>query len=241
MSLLTPSGGLVYHFRALRYGSGLWAPFRANLADWLATTKLGCADELLLIGPSAGHCLPLAWLARFERLTLLEPDPVARGLLALRLPQRNIETEPRDLVLAPLLSGAAALDAVLERRPRAAVLFCNMLGQLHFELTDDEHLRFQGEFARRIVPALGGHAWASFHDRWSFDLEPDPALPERLEFERKPEETTLAEAWFGADGPTVTALDHGTSQLFPDVLPHCYFAWQITPHALHVVEAVSGS
>jgi hypothetical protein len=240
MSLLTPSGGLVYHLRALRYGQSLWAPFRTNLASWLVASQLGSAEELLLVGPSAGHCLPLAWLGRFRRLTLLEPDPVARRLLSLRLPQRGLETEQRDLLLEPLLSGRAGLDAVLARRPRAAVLFCNVLGQLHFALSDEEHQRFQAEFVRRIVPALDGRAWASFHDRWSFDLEADSALPERLAFERKPAEMTLAEAWFGADGPTVTALDHGTSQLFPEALPHHYFGWQITPGAWHVVEAVSG-
>ena len=216
MSLMTPSGGLVYHLRALRYGQSLWAPFRANLASWLAATDLGSADELLLVGPSAGHCLPLAWLEQFRRLTLLEPDPLARRLLSLRLSLPRLESEPRDVLLGPLLSGRAGLDAVLEQRPRAAVLFCNVLGQLHFALSDEEHQRFQAEFARRIVPALEGRAWASFHDRWSFDLAPDPALPERLAFERR------------------------TSQLFPDALPHQYFGWQITPAALHLVEAVSG-
>lgn len=240
MSLLTPSGGLVYHYRALRFGHHLWAPFRANLARWLAATELSNAEELLLVGPSAGHCLPLAWLGQFRRLTLLEPDPVARRWLSQLLPRPRLETEHRDLLLAPLLSGAAGLDAVLERRPRAAVLFCNVLGQLHFALSDDEHERFQAEFVRRIVPALDGRAWASFHDRWSFDLQPDPALPERLAFERRPAEATLAEAWFGAEGPTVTALDHGTSELFPEALPYRYFGWQITPAALHLVEAVSG-
>ncbi len=230
----------MYHFRALRYARGLWAPFRANLASWLAATELDSADELLLVGPSAGHCLPFGWLERFRRLTLLEPDPLAQRLLSLRLSSPKLESEQRDLLLGPLLSGRAGLDAVLERRPRAAVLFCNVLGQLHFALSDDEHQHFQAEFSRRIVPALEGRAWASFHDRWSFDLAPDPALPEQLAFERKPSETTLAKAWFGADGPTVTALDHGTSQLFPGALPHRYFRWQITPAALHLVEAVSG-
>jgi hypothetical protein len=231
MSLLTPSGGLVYHYRALRYGSSLWAPFRANLASWLEASELSSAEELLLLGPSAGHCLPLAWLGQFRRLTLLEPDPLARRLLSQRLPQPRLEAEHRDLLLRPLLSGRAGLDAVLERRPRAAVLFCNVLGQLHFALSDDEHERFQAEFVRRVVPLLDGRAWASFHDRWSFDLEPDPALPQRLVF---------AKAWFGAHGPTLTALDHGTSQLFPAALPHHYFGWQLTPRALHLVEAVSG-
>src|SRR5215216_4794788 len=76
MSLFTPSGGLVYHARALRHRSGLWAPFRRAVDEWLAEA-LPPADELILVGPSAGHCLPLERLARFRRLLVLEPDPVA--------------------------------------------------------------------------------------------------------------------------------------------------------------------
>lgn len=241
MSLMTPSGGLVYHLRALRYRSSLWAPFRASLASWLASSRLLAAQELLLIGPSAGHCLPLEWLARFDRLTLLEPDPVARRLLALRLPRRQLEVEARDLLLEPLLSGRSGLDAVLERRPGAAVLFCNVLGQLHFALSDEQQQRFQTEFARRVVPALSGRAWASFHDHWSLDWSPGAAaLPERVEFDQRPSDAALAETCFGQTGPAVTVVDHGTGQLFPATLPHRYFSWQLTPIALHLVAAVRG-
>ncbi len=241
MSLLTPSGGLVYHLRALRYRSSLWAPFRASLASWLGSLRLAAASELLLVGPSAGHCLPLSWLERFERLTLLEPDPVARRLLALRLPRKQLEVEARDLLLAPLLSGSAGLDAVLERRPGAAVLFCNVLGQLHFALSDEQQQRFQTEFARRIVPALSGRAWASFHDHWSLEWSSGAAaVPGRASFGGRPSDAALAEAWFGQEGPTVTVIDHGTGQLFPATLTHEYFSWQITPSALHVIEAVGG-
>jgi hypothetical protein len=239
MSLLTLSGGLVYHLRALRYRSSLWPPFRSGLERWLASSRLGSAGELLLVGPSAGHCLPLAWLEGFERLTLLEPDPLARRMLSLRLPRKQLELEHRDLLLEPLLSGTPGLDAVLERRPRAAVLFCNVLGQLHFALSEQQQERFQSEFVRRIVPALAGRAWGSFHDYWSVDWRHgQAAVPEHAAFEQQPRDAALADAWFGSEGPTVTVLDHGTSQLFPAALPRDYFSWQITPRALHVIEAV---
>ena len=238
MSLFTPSGGLVYHLRALRYRGGLWAPYRAALAAWLERC-LPLAEELILVGPSAGHCLPLARLARFGRLLLLEPDPVARRLLQLRLPGARFAVEHRDLLLGPLLSGGPGLDTLLARRPHAAVLFCNLLGQLHWDLPDDEQLRFRAEFRRRVWPLLAGRGWASFHDRWSLEGERSQPLAATLRFDHLPSDDELGVACFGSAGAPVTALDHGTSQLFPAALPRSYFGWQLTPSALHVVEGVS--
>ena len=53
MSLFTPSGGLVYHLRALRYGATLWRPFREVIGEWLVH-HLPPDDELVLVGPSGG-------------------------------------------------------------------------------------------------------------------------------------------------------------------------------------------
>ena len=136
MSLFTPSGGLVYHARALRYRNGLWAPFREALADWLRQ-HLAVADELILVGPSGGHCLPIAHLSRFGRVLVLEPDPLARRILALRLRGARLHFEHRDLLVQPLLTGRPGLDALLRQRPQAAVLFCNLLGQVQLGLSDD--------------------------------------------------------------------------------------------------------
>jgi hypothetical protein len=239
--LLTPSGGLVYHLRALRYRSTLWLPFRRALADWLAR-HVSESEVLVLVGPSAGHCLPLAQLGRAQKLVVLEPDPLARRLLAQRLAPRALLAEPRDLLVQPLLSGKPGLDTLLERWPAASVLFCNVLGQLHFELDDAQQARFTAEFRRRVWPALRERAWASFHDRWSFDCPRDAAAePGSLHFERLPNDQQLAEAYFGAEQPAVTALDHGTTELFPETLPRDYLSWRITPRAQHLVEAVAGA
>jgi len=240
LGLFSATGGLVYHARALRHRDGLWAPFRAALADWLERC-LPPSDELILVGPSGGHCLPLAQLSRPRRLVALEPDPLAWRILRLRLAPKRVEVEHRDTLLAPLLSGACGLDAVLERRPRAAVLFCNLLGQVQIDLPDEQQERFQLEFRRRVLPLLAGRPWASFHDRWSLDRAQHelPAPPAALSFEQRPSDEQLGVAYFGAAGAPITAFDHGASALFPDAWPRRYFSWQLTPRALHVVEGVS--
>jgi hypothetical protein len=87
---------------------------------------------------------------------------------------------------------------------------------------------------------LAGRRWASFHDRWSLDWDASrPAPPLVRRFAQLPSDAELGEAWFGAEGDAVTALDHGTTSLFPESLPRTYLSWHITPSALHVVEAVA--
>jgi hypothetical protein len=239
MALFTASGGVVYHLRARRHREQLWLPFRRAIAEWLAEA-LPPGDELILVGPSAGHCLPLQHLARFGRLLALEPEPLARLLLARRLKGASLAWETRDQLLRPLLSGEPGLDDLLSRRRGASVLFCNLLGQVPLALPEARQAEFRRAFRRRVLPELGERRWASFHDRWSLDHPAHaPALPD-LRFERAPSDRELADGLFGPAGPPVTVLDHGTAELFPAELPRRYFTWQITPHARHVVEAVSG-
>ena len=63
--LVSPTGGLIYHWRAWRYRRSLWRPFIEPLAIWLADWT-PAERALLLVGPSAGYCLPAALLERFE-------------------------------------------------------------------------------------------------------------------------------------------------------------------------------
>ena len=98
--LLAPSGGLVYHLRALRHRHGLWAPFQRVVADWLAGWQPG-RRELVIVGPSAGYALPAGFLRRFERVTALEPDPLAR-------PRRGEGDAPARLAARLGLTKAAA-------------------------------------------------------------------------------------------------------------------------------------
>lgn len=240
MALFTASGGVVYHLRARRYGEHLWLPFRRAVADWL-TNVLPPGEELVLVGPSAGHCLPLQHLARFRRVLVLEPDGLARLLLARRLKHASLGWVTRDELVGPLLSGERGLDDLLRQRPAASVLFCNLLGQLQLGLPDARHAELWRAFQRRVLPELGKRRWASFHDRWSLERGAESApLPSELRFERAPSDQALADGLFGAAGAPVTVLDHGTAELFPAALPRRYFTWQITPQAVHVVEAVSG-
>lgn len=98
--LLDPSGGLVYHLRAARHRHGLWAPFHASVAGWLADWQPR-RRELLIVGPSAGYALPDGFFTRFAQVTALEPDPLARWLLRRRADAAQLRFDRLDCLAAP--------------------------------------------------------------------------------------------------------------------------------------------
>jgi len=215
--LLAPSGGLVYHLRALRHRRGLWAPFQRVVASWLAGWQPG-RRELVIVGPSAGYALPAGFLRRFERVTALEPDPLARCLLARRPDAGRLGFSRLDCLAAP--DGLAHLAAA---HPEAAILFSNVLGQLAAPTED---------WRRLIANHLASHAWASYHDVVSTTAHPKPGSEDAITPQDQRLETTLAHFW---PGGTIELTDHETFRLGGE-RPHRYTVWQITRQRWHLVE-----
>ena len=214
--LFDPSGGLVYHLRAARHRHGLWAPFHAEVATWLADWQ---ADqrELVIIGPNAGYALPAGFLARFESVVALEPDPLARWLLARRPDATRLHFDRLNCLSTP--DGLARLA---ERYPHAAILFSNVLGQIQAPADS---------WAALLSRHLTTHAWASYHDVISTDARPSRidgctvTSPESLD-------ATLARFWTGRH---ITVVDHETFRLSGNGT--CRYApWQITRKRWQLVE-----
>lgn len=235
-----PAGGLRYHLRALKHSERLWAPFRWPLGEWLLSWEPP-EPTLVLVGPSAGYNLQPFLLERFERVVILEPDPLAHWIFRYRLSRVPLERRPRlefvrqdHLVLHP-----ERLAPLLERLGPSAILFCNVIGQLRF-LLDQGDLTGPAASAIKdaVRAAIAGRSWASFHDRVSGQLAPtieDPVLSERRWSSRE-----LLDAAYYAGGEAVDAalLDHGTEGFFPEDLPHLYFRWELEPGMFHLIEAV---
>ena len=232
------AGGFFYHLRALHGRGTTWRPFREALSAWLALV-LPPSAELVLVGPSAGYCLTDEWLAGFERVVALEPDPVARWMLGRRLRRlgtRSTRFVSDDLLVEPLVRDAPALDGLLETMPGAAVLFAGLLGQVCFLIDDARLERFRTAWQRRILPALEGRPWASFHDRVSGGVPPRMTALRRV----GPRLADAAVArLYSPEGGRVELGDHSTHGLFPERLPHVYFRWELEPGRNHLVEGVS--
>ncbi len=236
---LNEAGGLRYHARAFAAGK-LWAPFRKALAKWLTSFEL--SEQVILVGPSAAHCLPDAFFRRFTRVIALEPDPIAGFLLRRRFVRLEL-AEPRiertDLLLRPLVDGRAGLAELMAQERNASVVFCNVLGQTHFLLPDAEFTHFKAGFSERILPALAGRGWLSFHDRFSSELAPSFSAPLPTSA-RLSDEAVLREL-YGSAERRGELLDHDTTGLFPTTLPHAYFDWEISRGFHHLIEGVGES
>lgn len=215
--LADASGGLRFHLRAWRHARR-WAPFHAAVADWLNAWQPP-REHLVLVGPSAGYDLPAGWLDGFASVTALEPDPLARGLLRRRPDATRLRFDSLDC-----LATADGLARLAGRFPDAAVLFCNVLGQV------------AAPAGRRWSALLAQHLattpWASLHDVVSTACTPRPDAAPAAFPAATPLETVLAAFWPGGELPLV---DHATFGLGGS-MPHRYALWPLRPGRWHLVE-----
>jgi len=220
--LLHPSGSLPYHLRAWRWRHSFWAPFHAQVRRWL-TDWHPDTNHLVLIGPSAGYALPAQFLARFARISLLEPDPVARWLLRRRFPEAAFDAQDSEYLAQP--GGFARLAAAY---PDAAFLFCNLLGQ---ELQGQPAAFDRAAWLAELEPALAGRPWASWHDLVSTARAPDSQMPLRLD-QAIPLDELLTQFWHGGK---LEVSDHETAGLCPQA-PRSYSIWHLAPARYHLIE-----
>jgi hypothetical protein len=217
--LLDPSGGLVYHLRARRQRHRGWTAFHAAVAGWLDTWQVA-EKELVIVGPNAGYALPDGFMGRFDHVVALEPDPLARHLLARRRDATALRFDRLDCLRAP--DGLAWLAA---RFPQAAFLFSNVLGQIAAPAED---------WSALLQRHLTGRNWASYHDVISTLAAPGRrdvltvVEPESLE-------ATLARFW---PGQALTVTDHATFRL-GGTGPFAYAPWPIAGTRWHLVEWVA--
>jgi hypothetical protein len=213
----------------------LWAAFRSELDGWFERWQPP-AKTLVIVGPSGGYCLPLSVVSRFERLVCIEPDPIARYVLARRLRalpgEREIEWVSRDVWIEPLLRGETLPTDWL--RPDCALFFSNFIGQLMFLVPDMRWTDYQLLWRQQVWPVLERVPWASFHDRLSGPLAPaiDPAASGGA---RATDKRVLS--WYRAH-EAGELLDHASGELLPPSRNYGYFHWPLTPDQHHLIEAV---
>lgn len=217
--LISMSGGLVYHLRALRHARTRWQPFHDAVDQWLGDWTPPCS-VLVLVGPSAGYSLPSAFLTRFERIVALEPDPLARWLLRRRL---GPKLEFRDL---DVLAGPHPLAALCAAFPEAAILFCNVLGQVAAPAGR--------RWAQVVAAELGGRHWASYHDVVCTEVPPRREAA-TCSSAADSLEAVLARFWRGGELPLVDLDTFGLG----GAAPAGYAIWSIGAARHHLIEWTS--
>lgn len=234
------AGGVRYHLGAWRYHRSLWAPYRREVARFLAEWRPPCAT-LAIIGPSAGWHLPDEFLRRFEVVYAIDPDPLAHWLLRRRFPGVPwvAITEDYFTPAGPRM-WSDNTARLFDDFPDAALLFAHFLGQLPglypqavaAERGDDlEASRPFRRWKAQLAAQLTRRHWASMHDRLS---SPTPPALRCADLDAElPREDLQRLAW-----PEGAALiDHLTGALAPQ-RPRRLLTWQRTPAMWHLVEAL---
>ena len=213
------TGGPVWHVRACLRRASFWKDFRRNIEIWLDEWTPH-ARELVLIGPSAGWCLPEQVLKRFSVIHAMDPDPFASVLFRFMHPHLRLGDWSRGdfFVEGP---------SFLQRHSEAAVLFCNMLGQRRYVNRDIAQV--EREIAD-VKTLLRGREWASFHDLLSG--EGLAAMPMQ-HLSAAPDHATLLST-LNLSGEW---LDHLTRDVFVRTQPRRIIPWQFAKGRLHLVEA----
>ncbi len=211
-SLISTSGGIVYHARALFFERTLWRSHQQSVKTFLNAWNPPTVS-LVLVGPSAGYSLPLDFLKRFNNITAIEPDPMARLLFEMRTGLRpHWIKDPFDFESKEL------------QFPQGAILFCNLLGQI--------------ESTGNLEQKLKGRPWASYHDAYStsnghFEIAFKSASAQITDAE-------LKTAYVPSSSQHIIN-DHNTLRLFSKSetpLSFYYWNWQLTPRRSHMIEGV---
>lgn len=214
--IASESGGLRYHLRALSRRRA-WAPFSAQVARWLAAWAPG-REQLVLVGPSAGYTIPIGYLLCWRQVVALEPDPLARWLLSRRRDAAALSFARLDAI-----AGRAGLLGLQESWPTAAVLFCNVLGQVAAP---------EGaSWGALLAELLGDRPWASYHDVLSTGRA--PTVPTAHHVDAPPTLEALVQHFFGAG--VIELVDHQTLGL-GGAGPHAYVPWALSARQHHLVE-----
>ena len=222
--LWRPSGGLAWHWRAWR-GASRYQAFRAAIRDWLTAWEPPCR-RLVLVAPSAGWTLPGAWLSRFEQIVAIDLDPLAPWLFRLNHQRHFVQLQNFEWIRRDLVS---ELPLRLAAWPDAAVLFCNVLGQLAIERDDHDAV------LATLPQLLRSQHWASFHDCYTGDVSMrDYASLGTFTLEQRMSAADLQRLGLGGEW-----RDHGTGELFPAGHARRYLPWWIREDKLHWIEAAT--
>ena len=222
-----------------------WRPTQVAIANWLERSAFE-ARHLILIGASAGWMMSTGFLARFERVTAIDIDPLAAPLFALRHGLRLRASGVRLCWLR--LDALTGMDEVLSRWPDAALLFDNVLGQQIYRYADPDAVEAAlGGLAAR----LSGREWASVHDWLSGPASPPVpgavlaaapriALAERDGFrlgDRLLDADAAAQSLLSVLGGRGQWQDHRSAGVFPPGTEVTLIPWEFRPGKWHWLQA----
>jgi hypothetical protein len=236
--IISESGGIIYHIKALKHHDSVWKPYKKRLESWLLETWNPPSDQpLILIGPSAGWCLTQKFLDRFENVTAYDIDPLALFLLKKRFKHAIIRTCRQDALDIHANPAAEALRVILRETPQnPSILFCNLWGQVFLDEKSESMLP---RWRRELESILNGKNWASFYDRVSGEVSPHVTIGNEHSSKSLTNQELIDRFYGSPNEPRATTelLDHSTGGFFTD-LPRLHLHWELQPGRHHLIEAI---
>lgn len=240
LMILSASGGLVYHVRAL-HGFNRWETTRRSVSELVAAwMRTVACEHLILFGPSGGYLIAHDLFGAID-LTVIDPDDIASLVFRRRFPSSRITWLARSDLL-PFTSRAPEdffNFLVGHAKPRTAVLFLGVLGQI--DLHRNKFIRTKAEATRLLLAGVekSGLPWASLHDLESAELSSAPPddIFESLNQSVSSTEAAARIALLNVELAKVNAqpkswLDHETKWLGQ---PIHTIPWFLSPKRLHIL------
>lgn len=221
---------LRWHLRAWQ-SQARWARSRAAIADWLAQAPAG-HEDLLLFGASAGWMMDDAFLARFRRVDAVDFEAAAGPLF--KLHHRRVIRRHGLQVRFHNAEALSRLEEFLAMRPKALVLFDNVLGQ--YTLTCRDVARAEATLSG-IAQRLAGRAWGSVHDALSGPGRVLPLAQEPAPLPLPPGQPWPEAGLLDAVGATGAWRDHLTRAVLPAEAGSRLIPWQLVPGYWHWLQA----
>ncbi|MEC9282714.1 MAG: hypothetical protein VX642_08370 [Bdellovibrionota bacterium] len=159
------TGGIFYHYLAVRNSLRYWRNYQISIESFL-TEALNC-DKKILVGPSGGYSLSKSHFLQIQSEDIIaELDPLARLILKSKLGTKvnwvnqDLFKINEDPILSAKLSAEEFNSLNINR-----VIFCNMLGQLAYQYSGFTDLYWK-LFLLNFLKNLNAEVY-SYHDRWS--------------------------------------------------------------------------
>ena len=130
---MNQSGGIFYHYLALRNSLRYWRSFRNSMKGFIMEAFFD--ERKLLIGPSGGYSFHPEVLNLLGKEDLiLELDPIAKKVLDFKLKGRCQFIMEDQFVVSddPVQSGKLTAKS-LDSFGKDTIVFCNVLGQLPYQ------------------------------------------------------------------------------------------------------------
>ena len=232
-SLFNISGGLTYHYTAMKYEKKLWQDFNNSISYWLEQWPFD-KKEILLIAPSAGYSLNSSFLSQFDNIIYNDPDSIAFRIFKHKY-KKSIKSIQRDKTNYFNFNNNKEFEfnknLFDERYKNTPILICNFVGQIPLLFNDKT---WQPQF----LNLLCDKKFATYFDLYSYKakrlqkkvicpvelLSPNTFLKKLSSYYKLKDNTTI--------------VDHLTKDLFPDNNEGQNFLWQIRPDYHHIIKGI---